>query len=169
MEQGKALCKSGPQSAALTSEGFGKGMAIFEACFPRYRLGKTELDIWRFMLADLSEAEFVRGMKAFCFAHKEIFPNTNIVAHLRHYARKDPTQKTSHEAWSDVLRAVASVGSYGTPTFENVLTQKAVECVGWKNICLSETIGVERAHFLKAYEAIASREDYSLLTGFRNG
>lgn len=144
-------------------------MAIFEACFPRYQLGKSELDVWRFMLSDLTEEQFVQGMKAFCLAHKEIYPNTNIVAHLRHYAVTNPKQKTAAEAWGDVLKAVGHVGSYGTPMFDDVPTKRAVECVGWKDICLSENIGVERAHFMRAYDGIINRDTFNAVARIDEG
>jgi hypothetical protein len=60
---------------------------------------------------------------------------------------------------------VASVGSYGTPTFDDVLTQKAVDCIGWRDICMSETIGVERAHFIKAYNNLKQREQNNRIVG----
>lgn len=168
MENKRALSKSGATSVALTSEAFGKGMAIFEACFPRYRLGKSELDVWRFMLADLTEEQFVRGMKTFCLAHREIFPNTNIVAHLRYYAVANPKQKTAAEAWADVLKAIGNVGSYCMPSFDDIPTQRAVEAIGWKDICFSENIGVERAHFMRAYDEIVKRDVFNAVSGLEH-
>jgi len=37
------------------------------------------------MLADLTEEQFVRGVKKFCLEHPEIYPGTNIIAHIRNY------------------------------------------------------------------------------------
>lgn len=59
------------------------------------------------------------------------------------------------EAWSKVIRAI---GRFGQNRQEEALeymgedAARIVKRMGWKNICLSENIGVERANFRQAYE-----------------
>ncbi len=127
------------------------------------------MSIWAEMLNDLTDEQFVNGMKAFCFAHKEIYPTTNIIAHIRHYALTDPDRKTSAEAWGKILRQVSSVGSYGTPEFSSPKIKQAVECVGWRDICMSENIGVERAHFMRAYDGIIGRDTFNAVARINDG
>jgi hypothetical protein len=37
-------------------------------------------------------------------------------------------------------------------------TRQAVKAIGYRQICMSENIGIERAHFYKTHKAIVSRE-----------
>lgn len=119
------------------------------------------------MLSDLTENEFIKGIKSFCLAHKEIYPNTNIIAYIREYAHDKPDQLSASEAWENVLENVRRYGYYRQDEVKYLSDdiKKAVDCVGYKAICLSETIGVERAHFMKAYEALISRENKKELRG----
>lgn len=142
-----------------------KGMAILEAHFPNMKLTKDRLYIWRSMTHDLIAEEFIRGIRTFCLAHKEIFPNTNIIAYIREYACRDQTQKNAAEAWAEVLMSVRQHGYSGKPKFSSPWIEKAVDCIGWRDICMSEKIGVERAHFSRAYESIIERERFDKIAG----
>lgn len=161
LENVRALSKSGPQSVGfLSNQTLAKGLRIIEEHFPALKVTKERLSIWADMLNDLSDEQFVTGIKAFCLAHREIYPNTNIIAHVRHYALTDPNRKTSSEAWGEVLREVSRVGYCGSPIFSNSEIKRSVECVGWRDICSSENIGVERAHFQRAYDGIVERDRF---------
>jgi hypothetical protein len=63
----------------------------------------------------------------------------------------------AYTAWTEVLEEVARTGSYREPGFTSPLIEKAVKCLGWQNICLSENIMAERAHFFKIYTAYYQR------------
>ena len=92
----------------------------------------------------------------------EIYPGTNIVAKIRAFARKDPDQQTAMEAWGDVLIAVKSYGM-NKPAFQNSITERVVRGIGWRELNLSENIGIERAHFIKAYDVIQSKQNTEAL------
>ncbi len=62
-----------------------KGLKILESAFPSWRVSEESLSLWAMMLADLTEEQFVRGVKKFCLEHPEIYPGTNIIAHIRNY------------------------------------------------------------------------------------
>lgn len=65
------------------------------------------------------------------------------------------------EAWEEVMTAVRKYGAYQTSkALESLtpLTRKATERIGFKNICMSEEVGVERANFRMIYEKLAERE-----------
>lgn len=65
--------------------------------------------------------------------------------------------KSGEEAWEEVIIAVKKFGFYrqgeGIKTLDEV-SQRAVRTIGWDNICKSETIGIERANFLKFYDSL---------------
>ena len=138
----------------MKKEIFKKGLALLLKTFPNKEISP---EVSWAILKDLTDAEFETAVLDIISTRAEIYPNTNMIALIRTRARKQD-RLTSGEAWSMVLSEVRRVGSYGQPDFKDPLISKAVECVGWKSICLSETIGVERAHFFKAYDSLDKRE-----------
>jgi len=65
------------------------------------------------------------------------------------------------EAYAEVLRAIRNFGSYReTEAIESLspLVKKAVQAIGWKDLCLSEEPDVIRGQFRMAYEALERRE-----------
>lgn len=60
-------------------------------------------------------------------------------------------------AWAEVLAEVRRTGTYGVPEFSCDEIKMAVNSIGWRNICLSEKISIERAHFTRAYEVYETR------------
>lgn len=64
------------------------------------------------------------------------------------------------EAWQEVLRCISKYGSYREEEALNSmdeLTRKVVRRLGFKNICLSEEIQVDRANFRMIYEQEQNR------------
>lgn len=102
----------------------------------------------------------------FCRLHAEIFPNTNVPAHIRKYALVEALSfPTSGEAWQMVLREISRVGGYKAPEIQDPIVAEAVRCVGWKDICYSENVEATRAHFMKAYDQLLSRKKQEILMG----
>lgn len=64
---------------------------------------------------------------------------------------------SAEEAWAQVLAEVRRIGSYGSPQFTCEPIRQAVRAIGWREICQSETLGVERAHFFRTYEVYRGR------------
>lgn len=65
------------------------------------------------------------------------------------------------EAWEKVVMAIRSYGTYrideAMESFDS-LTRKAVERLGFYNICMSENLPAERANFRMIYEQLADRQ-----------
>lgn len=64
------------------------------------------------------------------------------------------------EAWQEVLRCISKYGFYreeGALNSMDKLTRKVVRRLGFKNICLSEDIQVDRANFRMIYEEEQSK------------
>ena len=61
-----------------------------------------------------------------------------------------PLHPLPEEAWAEVM---AQLDPYRTPRYSDPLIHRAVKAVGYLNLCMSERIGVERAHFLQIYGA----------------
>jgi hypothetical protein len=89
------------------------------------------------------------------------FPPT--IADIREEVTKiiHPTIDDGEQKWLEVLEAVKKYGSYNEPEALRSLdevTRQAVKTIGYRTICVSEKIGVERAHFFKVYNSITKRE-----------
>lgn len=65
------------------------------------------------------------------------------------------------DAYTEVLRAIRNFGSYRQKeALESLspLVRRAVEAIGWKELCLCEEPDVIRGQFRMAYEALEKRE-----------
>ncbi len=149
----------------LTKEIFTKAVKSISLCFPNLELTETRLKVWYELLKDLSLEQLRKGMVTFLRNHPEIYPNTNVVAHIRKYGLStELNYPTAIEAWGMVLKEIGRTGSYGTPKIPNDMVQRAVEMIGWRDICLSDNVEASRAHFFRAYESLIKREqDLSVL------
>ena len=71
------------------------------------------------------------------------------------------TTVSAPDAYAEVLRAIRNFGSYRQQeAIESLspLVRKAVEAIGWKELCLCEEPDVIRGQFRMAYEALERRE-----------
>lgn len=65
------------------------------------------------------------------------------------------------KAWGEVVKAMQVHGSYSeieALKSMSPITRKVVKYIGWREICLSENLGVIRGQFLRMYETVATRE-----------
>lgn len=138
---------------------FEQGMALFVKSFPDKPFDSDVM--WEF-LQDLDDADFLKAVAQIVMTNKDINRATNLVALIREIAI--PLNETAGEAWGIVLKNIQTIGSYGRPNFEDPCISKAVDCIGWRNLCLSENIAIERAHFLKIYESLENRSRKQQLT-----
>lgn len=63
------------------------------------------------------------------------------------------------QAWKELTQMVKSKGSYGTPEWSHPVIAEAVDTLGYKEFCMSQTsdIATWRAQFRQIYENLASR------------
>lgn len=115
-------------------------------------LGAPEkVNVWYEMLKDLDgERVAAAAMKHIC---TQKWPPT--IAEIRALAVPNET-KPWGEAWEDVLRAIRLYGIYderGALDSMEPQTKATVKRLGWKNLCISENVAVDRANFRMIYEA----------------
>lgn len=70
-------------------------------------------------------------------------------------------EKTAIEAWGDVQTAIRKFGWYREKEAMQSLggvTNKVIDSMGFKTVCISENETADRAHFLKVYDVLAERE-----------
>lgn len=66
---------------------------------------------------------------------------------------------TGFEAWSIVQAAASRIGCWNPrPEFGDPLITRAVDCLGWRQICLSDNPIADRAHFVNVFEQLVRQE-----------
>lgn len=138
---------------------FKKGMGLLVKAFPEK---ENDYDLmWEF-LQDLEDEDFIKAISKIVITTKDINRATNMIALIRESAL--PENILAGEAWAEVLKEISKTGSWGKPQFNDPLIVRAVECIGWKNMCMSENIAIERAHFLKVFDSLSARNRIATLT-----
>jgi hypothetical protein len=70
------------------------------------------------------------------------------------------------EAWGEVMACMAKSAYYcfedhvREPHFANPITERLVQSLGWRTLCLSENGIADRARFLDAYDQLAARDQH---------
>lgn len=116
-------------------------------------------NMWFALVGDLSYEVCSVAIKKYMLTNK--FPPT--VAEIRELASNvvNGDQLTWGESWERAMTAVRRFGSYNQVEAMNSLdplTRKCVDSIGFMQLCMSENIMVERAHFQKIFEIYAKRE-----------
>lgn len=135
-----------------------KGMKAVYAQ-PTFIPDQDAFNMWFALLGDLNYDACAMAIKKYMLTNK--FPPT--VAEIREMVsgivNGDPL--TWGESWERALAAVRKYGSYNKmEALDSLdsLTRKCVESIGYMELCMSENIMVERAHFQKVFEVFAKRE-----------
>lgn len=135
------------------------------AAYPQHaaKLDATQiaamLEVWQEDLIDLPDDLLI----ASCRNHRERSQWLPSIAEIRASAvslmrQASPANQIAGEAWGDVKQAIASVGYYSLPQFDNPATAAAVRRMGWREICLDDgPEGVIRAQFERMYNAEIER------------
>lgn len=116
-------------------------------------------NMWYALMGDLSYEVCNVAIQKYMLTNK--FPPT--VAEIRELCagvvNGDPL--TWGESWERALNAVRRFGSYNQMEALNSLdplTRKCVDSIGYMQLCMSENIMVERAHFQKIFDVYQKRE-----------
>ena len=133
---------------------FNKGIALLLTLFPEK---KISLEILWPYLNILTDEQFEGAVNYIISNEVEVRKSTNLIALILNTVREMHVD-TGGEAWAEVLEQISSVGSWGTPSFSDSEISRSVTAIGWKNICLSTNISMERAHFFKIYDAFLRRK-----------
>ena len=137
--------------------------------YPSAAIAPEAILLYARLLADIPAADLQTVVDQ-AIAESKFLPT---VAELRDLHRRltgTIARQSSVEAWADVQQQIRRTGHSGAPKFDNELTRRVVAAMGWRNICMSETPGVDRAQFMRMYEQLADRADglQKLLPGSRN-
>ena len=146
----------------MTKKEFAQFAMALKTYYPRESLlpNANAMDLWYGQLQDISYEVAEVALNKWVATSKW----SPTIADIREMAL-DVTQgekKTAADAWENVQKAIRRYGSYREADAMNSFdesTRRAVASIGgFKNICLSEQPGIERAAFLKIYDMEAERQ-----------
>ncbi len=113
---------------------------------------------WSLMLADLDPVVAKAAVIKVC-RESDFFPSVaRIVAAANELDPRIEKPPTAAEAWEEVERLIIHFGPYRAPVYSCDLVRRAVRAIGWLQICCSENPAADRAHFLKLYESMRSKQ-----------
>lgn len=130
------------------------GIATIVKAFPS---AQVDPDLWWAMLSDLKDEDMLRAVFRVIRSVRDVYPGTNWIALIREQAAKDDSPGVG-EALAEVRREIDRVGHVGTPKWSHPRIGRAVEAIGWRAMCCSESPATERAHFIRVYESIGTRD-----------
>ena len=151
----------------MKAETFDKGMAVVLATFPNMKADEHTLVVWRSLLADLTDADFMQAVIEVCRSC-EMYPGSNLVAMIRERALPDPAP-TSDQAYKEVIETVHAVGRFGLIRFSHRRIGATVDTIGWATLCNSFDTARVREQFIKAYEVMSKRENEDRIVGESRG
>ena len=126
--------------------------------YPHMKTGALEetAKVWSEMLSDIDYADAMMALKK--HVANSDFPPT--IASIRKNAKEIYQLydgiPTAEEAWTEVMR---TLNRYKRPQYTNPLIDKAVDFMGYANLCDSENAMADRAQFIKAYNNLKERRN----------
>lgn len=139
----------------MTEEQATRILAYLQAAYPRDRIPDQTVSVYVDALRTLESNQVLRAAQAHV-ATEKFFPS--IAELIRPVAEAQVGMCRAEEAWIDVTRAISRWGRYTPWTFENPLIGRAVDAIGRDEICNSENLAVERAHFMRIYASYRDTE-----------
>lgn len=123
---------------------------------PNFLPDKESVVLWYKLLKDLSYESANISIQKYAMTNK--FPPT--IADIREGALISNKEMWS-DAWENVLSAIKRYGTYQEIKALSELddtTRKVVKCLGWRSLCLTNQLAVERANFRMIYESLSAKK-----------
>jgi hypothetical protein len=146
----------------MTREETLKILSVLRVAYPKFGDGtdsKMLVEVWSDMLSDCEYMDVNNAIKRYIATNESNFAPS--IGKIRSMIVKQNDSELTEEwvdAWGEVERAIRNHGYYREQAaLESMspITRLCVQAIGWKNICNSEEIGVERGHFRTMYESKA--------------
>jgi hypothetical protein len=131
-------------------------MGFLATAYPKFKLTQTAIRLYWHFLGDLP-FDVLTAAAEQCIVTGKFFPT---VAEIREQALSLTPRaqvQSAAEAWGEVMREIRRVGHVGKPRFANPVTARVVAALGWFELCTSENIIADRAHFMRMYDEMAER------------
>lgn len=128
------------------------------AAYPNTAVDEGGILIYLRMLKDIPVHELEMAVH-YCICELTFLPGVSEILEAHRTLKGALIVQTPGEAWGTVEKALRGIGSWGTPKFKNSLTGCVIEIMGWRNLCMSDKPGVDRAQFMRMYEEIAQKSE----------
>lgn len=128
---------------------------LFSA-YPHAQITEGTVAVYLRLLADIPPGELQTVVDQ-CIASGKFLPTVAEIRDKWHALTRTLCQPTATDGWDEVQRQIRSVGHIGLPTFDNPITARVVKAMGWRDLCASENVIADRAHFMRMYEQLAER------------
>ena len=116
------------------------------------------VEAWSLMLGDLDPVLAKAAIIKVC-RESDFFPSVaRIVAAAEELDPRNEKLPTAAEAWEEVEKLIIQFGPYRAPQYSCDTVRRAVRAIGWLQLCCSENPAADRAHFLKLYESMRSKQ-----------
>lgn len=150
----------------MTDEQISRILAILKSVWPAHPVLEETMIAWRWALEDVPYALVEDAVRRWIKGGNQFFPTPSQL--LKTIAvNRVAADLIPEAAWVEVTEQARRVG-YGRrtvfhngesralpgPVFSRPLIERAVESVGWKNICQSDEPTIVRAQFLKTLAAL---------------
>ena len=141
-----------------------KLLAMIVIGYPKFEIQELTAELWHELLGDIPFDVVKAAVKRIML--KSPFPPSIHDVRAEATAVVSPNEIDAAEAWGEVLRAVRNHGSYGEKEAMATLSpraRKVITWMGWREICMSEEVGVTRGQFLKMYGQVQERDKQDAL------
>jgi hypothetical protein len=129
------------------------------AAYPNSQATPETIAVYVRILSDIPPADLQTVVDQ-AVATNKFLPT---IAELRdaYHSLQHADRPTWADGWDAVQKEIRRIGSYSTPKFDDPITAKVVEAMGWKTLCaaLTENVATDRAQFRQMYEGYASRQE----------
>lgn len=141
----------------MTETEVNKLLVLMRSAYPQLRIEVTSemLLVYSHALRHFQSAEVYTAAYKH-IAESPYFPTVSCL--LKQVSRSSVNAPSAEESWGLVMDQVRSNGYYRDWKFDCDLIERAVSAIGKKEICHSESIGVERAHFFRLYDSYRDEE-----------
>jgi hypothetical protein len=123
------------------------------------KVTKETIKGYALMLADIPQELLMDRMPAILSRHPTFVPTA---PELRNAVLEQASAlPDSAAAWEQVMRQIKERGMwYGPDPDSDPMLLRAIAAIGWEQLCCCEVdkLGVERAHFMRIYEAMRKTE-----------
>lgn len=141
----------------MTREVAAKIVATIVATYPTPSWEKQTMQVYRDMIEDLDEGVTVAVVNDWIKTHDD---RPSIAAIRREVAKAQQPKglfMPPDEAWAYVSQCFGTVGQYREFPDLHPLVKRAVDGIGWQEMCRSDNIDVIRGQFRMAYQALLER------------
>ena len=145
----------------MTLESFTEGMAIFLATFGNVKATQETQKIWRRLLIDVSDNDFIYAVEKICREVRSFYPTDNFVALIREQLTVNIDERALF-AWEAVLKAMWHIGSYRSVEFDDPAIHSTILIMagGWPEFCQIRCDKWMQKEFINNYKVMVKKTSH---------